>query len=107
MAYRGIYLPKYAESWALIIGINTYRHVGPLIHACNDAREVARTLIERFGFPKDNVKLLLDDRATRQSIMNSFLSYTDDTKIGENDRILVFFAGHGHTMTGRREIGFL
>jgi hypothetical protein len=108
MAAEALYLPKYAESRALVIGINKYRHVGPLLHACNDAVAVAELLTGRFGFPKQNVELLLDAKATRASILRRFLSYTDLAKVGADDRILVFFAGHGHTVSGRRgETGFL
>ena len=96
------FLPKYIESRALVIGINKYKHAGPLAHACNDARAVAATLIDRFGFPPAEVELLLDADASRNAIVRAFLQYADPTKVGPDDRILVFFAGHGHTVTGRR-----
>jgi uncharacterized caspase-like protein len=106
MQSRALYQPNYAESWALVIGINKYRHTNPLAFACNDAQAVTRTLVERFGFPKTNVKLLLDTKATRKSILQTFLGYAKN--VGIDDRILVFFAGHGHTESGRRgETGFL
>lgn len=55
----------------------------------------------------DNVTILLDGDATREAISNAFLSYANGT-VKENDRILVFFAGHGHTTTGKRgEVGYL
>lgn len=108
MAATALYLPKYAESRALIIGINKYQHASPLIHACNDATAVAKTLVEQFSFPKSNVELLLDAKAKRESILRCFLRYADSATVGADDRILVFFAGHGHTVSGRRgETGFL
>lgn len=104
----GLYLPRYAESRALIVGINKYQHVNPLIHACNDATAVAKILVERFSFPNPNVELLLDENATRACILRSFFRYADSATVGADDRILVFFAGHGHTVSGRRgETGFL
>ena len=37
-----------------------------------------------------------------------FMKYTQDGSVGNDDRIVVFFAGHGHTVPGRRgETGFL
>ncbi len=103
-----LYLPKYAGSRALIIGINAYQHVSPLIHACNDATAVAKAPVEQFSFPKSNVELLLDAKATRECILQSFLRYADTEIVGADDRILIFFAGHGHTVSGRRgETGFL
>jgi len=108
MANPALYLPEYAESRALIIGINKYQNVSPLIQAGNDAQAVADTLIKRFGFPPGNVQLLLDASATREAIMRAFLRYADQSNVGRDDRILVFFAGHGHTVSGRRgEIGYL
>jgi Caspase domain len=108
MAAPAVYLPKYEESRALIIGVNKYRYAGPLMHACNDAQAVAAQLIDRFKFPKANVDLLLDADATRASIMDAFHRYTNSAFVKPDDRIVVFYAGHGHTVTGRRgETGFL
>jgi hypothetical protein len=108
MVTKASYLPKYAESRALVIGIDKYKHVSPLIHAGNDARAVAEALVDRFAFPRPNVKLLVDASATRSAILNAFLSYADISNAGPDDRLLVFFAGHGHTISGRRgETGFL
>ena len=105
---KALYLPTYTASHALVIGINKYQKVSPLLHASNDAQAVAKALVERFDFPKENVQVLLDGKATREEILRRFLSYANSGRIGPDDRILVFFAGHGHTVTGRYgETGFL
>src|SRR6202163_2382536 len=101
MVNKASYLPKYAASRALVIGINRYKHASPLIHAVNDARAVADLLVGRFAFRRQNVELLLDESATRTAILHTFLSYADKSSTGPDDRILVFFAGHGHTASGR------
>jgi uncharacterized caspase-like protein len=77
MSAPGSYLPKYASSRALVIGINKYNHAGPLAHACNDARAVAEVLVDKFDFPAKNVELLLDAKASRDGIIRTFLSYAD------------------------------
>jgi hypothetical protein len=101
-----MYIPKYNNSWALIVGINTYPK-SPLSYARDDAEAIQKILIEKFNFPKENTLLLADDKATRLAIMESFLNFTHD-HIDQNDRILVFFAGHGYTHTGKRgEVGYL
>ena len=65
-------------------------------------------LVKRFGFAKTNVDLFLDENATRKSIYQTFLRYADATKVGQDDRIMIFFAGHGYTVKARRgEIGYL
>jgi hypothetical protein len=107
MNSKNLYLPKYQNSWALIIGINTYSHCSPLGFACNDARAVAATLIEKFGFPDGNVEILLDQQATKAAVLQALLRHADPVAL-EDDRGLVFFAGHGHTAESRRgEVGYL
>ncbi|MBY0381940.1 MAG: caspase family protein [Xanthobacteraceae bacterium] len=108
MANIESYLQKYRESRAIVIGIDKYNHASPLLHACNDASAVAKTLVDLFAFPKENVELLVNDKATKAEILQAFLRLADGSVTEADDRILVFFAGHGHTVTGRRgETGFL
>jgi len=100
------YSPLYSVSYALLVGINNYQYASPLGYAINDAKATAQLLIDEFGFDEKNVLLLTDANATRARIIDSFLSYASKSDI--NDRILFFFAGHGHTVSGRRgEVGFL
>jgi uncharacterized caspase-like protein len=102
-----IYAPTYATSRGLIVGINEYEKVAPLSYAVDDATAVRKVLVEEFGFDPDNVRLLIDAAATRQNILGAFLSYASDD-CAPDDRLLFFFAGHGHTRRGRtREVGFL
>jgi hypothetical protein len=52
--------------------------------------------------------LLIDENATREATLRTFLRYAGAAAIKPDDRVLVFFAGHGHTVSGRRgEIGYL
>ena len=102
-----MYIPEYRNSWALVIGINVYRHISPLEFARHDAEAVAEILTEQFDFPQDNVTLLLDESATRDAIRSHFLQFANND-VDHNDRIFVFFAGHGHTQAGKRgEVGYL
>lgn len=101
------YSPKYANSWALVIGINKYQRINQLNYAYNDADAVAKILVDQFSFPKNQVTLLTDDQATRDAILEQYLQFTGNA-VGEDDRIVVFFAGHGYTQIGKRgEVGFL
>jgi len=98
--------PEYSNSYALIIGIDNYKHVSPLGHAANDAMAIADILQRNFLFDTDSVRLFLNEQATKANILCAYLAYTS---IAEPDsRLLVFFAGHGCTRTGfSRDIGFL
>ena len=99
------FTPRYAESRALVIGINDYKHVSKLHYATNDAKAVAEVLQSKFGFSEDRIMLLLDEDATKVAILEAFLSYSSS---GVDDRVIVFFAGHGHTVTSSRgEVGYL
>ena len=104
---RFSYRPAYAGSRALVIGINSYQHASPLSYAVNDAEAVADLLKSSLGFPAEHVTLLLDRGATKPEIMNAFMRFTVDD-VEPDERILVFFAGHGYTRSGSRgETGFL
>jgi len=99
--------PVYAASRALVVGINQYSNVSPLSYAVNDAEAIAELLVDAFKFPPGNVQVLLNEEATRSNVMESFLGFAGD-KCSPDDRIVFFFAGHGHTRPGRRqEIGYL
>ena len=108
MSTTNIYKPTYTQSHALVIGINDYEHVPRLAHAQNDAKVFARVLLERFEFTKNNLTLLTDGDATKDGIFRAFIKYAQDRNVGNDDRIVVFFAGHGHTVPAHRgEIGYL
>ncbi len=108
MTDKETYQSSYKNSWALVVGINEYKRCSPLGFACNDARAVAAVLVEKFGFPPNNIKLLLDAEATKQAILNALLAHAAPGMVAPDDRMLVFFAGHGETVTGNRgEVGYL
>ena len=108
MSTTNIYEPTYGQSHALVIGIDDYEHAPRLAHARNDAEALAEVLLQRFEFTKENVTILTDADATKNNILGVFLKYPQSRDVGNDDRIVVFFAGHGHTVPGRRgETGFL
>ncbi|MFX0135518.1 MAG: caspase domain-containing protein [Candidatus Hodarchaeota archaeon] len=101
----------YQNSWAVLIGINNFKYLPPtskLDYAVKDAEEIKELLIQEFGFKSNNIILLTDEQATLRTIMNE-LSYELPRKVGENDRALIFWAGHGHTqdLSPSGEMGFL
>ena len=98
----------YSNSWAVIIGINRYRKPGlRLQYAVNDAMSVRDTVV-RLGFPPENVFLLLDEQATKQRIQE-LLGDQLRAQTAPDDRIFVFFAGHGVTvdLPGGGQMGYL
>lgn len=99
--------PEYSASYALIIGINKFKYASPLDYAVSDAEAVRDTLTKNFRFPIEKIRFLSDEEAIRSNIMSAYMSYVGEgTNI--NDRILIFFAGHGLTRIGNRgDVGFL
>lgn len=101
-----IYKPKYDNSWALVIGINDYVNASPLGYARSDAEAIAALLTNRFGFPAEQTTLLLDGAATLRNIRSAMHKLAKEST--EDDRVFIFYAGHGHTMPAHgREAGFL
>jgi len=97
----------YDNSWALVIGIDKYQNVQKLNYAVDDAESIKEILEDSFHFPSDNISILINEEATKQNILKSFSEITKNAK--GNDRVLVFFAGHGETMDlpGGGEMGYL
>jgi len=97
----------YDNSYAVIIGINEYTKSKPLKYAINDAKAINELLINKFGFKNENIRLLLNAKATYSSIRRELFAVSKLAK--PNDRILVYFAGHGQTITtnSNMKIGYL
>lgn len=104
---RFLYKPHYGTSRALVIGIDIYKTVSPLGYAVSDATAIKETLIADLGFAESEVTLLTNAAATKEAIQRAFQRFAKED-VGLDDKVLVFFAGHGHTRTGiRGEVGYL
>lgn len=104
---RFLHKRGYENSWALVIGIDNYASISPLGYAASDAKAIRDILISNFEFRAENVITLIDKEATKSSVLHAYSEFAG-SKVGLDDRIIVFFAGHGHTLTGQRgEVGFL
>ena len=86
----------YDNSWALLIGIDKYESVRKLNYAVKDAESMQDILLNTFEFTSDNITLLTNEQATKQNILKSLSNITMNAN--ENDRVVIFFAGHGETM---------
>ena len=87
----------YDNSWALIVGINDYEHVRGLNYAVEDALAMKNMLINVYGFTRKNVRVLTNGEATGSNIKKELHSLVKS--VGENDRVVFYFAGHGETET--------
>ena len=102
--------PFYRESWAVVVGIDQYQSWPRLHYAVNDARGVRDLLIKRYHFKPENVVTLLDAEATRAAILKALGDrLADPGRVHREDRVFVFFAGHGVTrkLPSGKSLGYL
>jgi formylglycine-generating enzyme required for sulfatase activity len=91
---------SYRRRHALVVGIDTYEdpRYPDLAYAAADARAVAGLLVERYGFRPEDVRLILDQDATRAALAEALDEWIcDRARVGEDDLVVFFFAGHGAT----------
>ena len=96
---------NFDNSYALVVGIDQYRAPDwpPLKHAVKDGQAMAAFLADQ-GF---TVTALYDQQATRAAILNH-LNEILAHKVTDQDRVIIFFAGHGGTsFRAGRDHGFI
>ena len=82
--------PNQESVRAVVIGIDAYRHVRPLKGAVADAEDLRGSLV-RMGVT--DVTMLLDDQASRASVLGAIRSLQQRTVAG--DLVILAIAGHG------------
>lgn len=75
---------------ALLIGIDRYNN--PLRGCINDVKDIANTLVMS-GFDFSKIRILTNERATKQNILNELRQLADRT--GPADHLIFYFAGYG------------
>lgn len=97
----GTRISEFSNSWAYIIGVDDYQQqhgIPPLRTAVNDAEQIAALLEQAHGYqvrrlPCGGVQATLDE-------FRRLLNTTMRDEIGEHDRLLFYFAGHGKALDG-------
>jgi uncharacterized caspase-like protein len=94
----------YNKSYAVIIGIDAYDKFPALEYAIKDARAMEEKL-KSLGF---QVTTLLNQQATKDNILK-ILGDELPQKVQNNDRVIIFFAGHTRTeeLPGIAQMGYL
>ncbi|MEH2154042.1 caspase family protein [Nostoc sp.] len=102
---------KQGRSLVVVIGINEYVHWQKLKNAVQDAIGLQQTLIDKLGFSAP-ISPLLNEAATKTAITSLIEDQLRD-ELQEDDNLVLFFAGHGHTRVDKiggevvEEIGFI
>ena len=85
---------------ALLVGINKYKLPGADLSGCvNDVTNVRDILLKYFGFSRKELRVLVDERATKKNIMSRLAWLVDKAKKG--DCLLFHFSGHGSQIADR------
>lgn len=93
--------PVYGASYALLVGINRYANLPRamwLEYAVRDVTDLRDVLIRSYGFPADHVRVLTDAEATKGNVEDALSDLADKSRVHGEDRVLVFFSGHGQTV---------
>ena len=86
---------------ALVIGINAYRDVAKLRGCVNDTTNVRAALTDLAGFATDDVRLLVDERASKREIERRLAWLVEGARPG--DLLVLHFSGHGAQVRDRDE----
>jgi len=90
---EGISIDLYSKSYALVIGVSDYTGGWPdLPNAADDAREVGQEL-QKHGFTVFTL-----ENPTSTQLKNGIETFIASYGLDPDSRILLFFAGHGHTI---------
>lgn len=83
--------------FALIIGINNYAYkkIKNLKGAVADAESIKSYLMDQIKVPSSQIRMLVDQDATRKNILDALIAIKNDNRINPGDAILIYYAGHG------------
>ncbi len=85
---------------ALIVGINHYEDPRNNLKGCvNDALTIAKVATEHAGFPRDEVRLVCDERATTANIRERLQWLVSGA--GPGSQLLFHYSGHGSQVRDR------
>jgi Tfp pilus assembly protein PilF len=93
------------RGYAVVIGVGRYEKLDPsqyLRFSETDAEAVYRVLISQQGgaFPAENVHKLIGQQATLSNVRHELEAWLPSVA-KEQDRVVVYFAGHGFVKEGR------
>lgn len=83
--------------YAVMVGINVYQTPGNNLQGCvNDVKSVYDFLVNKRGFEPDNIRMLCDERATQQNILERLEWLVTVAKPG--DELVLDYSGHGSSV---------
>jgi uncharacterized caspase-like protein len=88
-----------ANKWVLLVGIDDYKagHISDLRGCVNDVMLMRDILVGKFNVPTGNIKILINEQATRKAIINAIKTHLINNSKA-NDIVILHFSGHGSQM---------
>ncbi len=85
---------KRGKNHLLLIGINKYPHFPPLRNAVKDIMDFKRILLGQYQFEEQYTRVLTNQAATREGIIDVLEQLVQDSR--PEDNVLIYFSGHGN-----------
>jgi len=85
------------QTFAMIVGISTYKYIRPLSYADKDA-ELFRDYLKSPGggnLPETNIYCLLNEEAKAANFWVKGMAWLKSKKLMTGDRLFIYLAGHG------------
>jgi hypothetical protein len=83
---------------ALLVGINDYPDPANRLEGCVNDVYLMSAVLQESGFEPDDIRVVLDDRATAQAIRERLTWLLEDVRPG--DQRFFFYSGHGAQLPG-------
>jgi hypothetical protein len=83
---------------ALLIGINNYPDPENVLEGCVNDVFLMSSVLQESGFNPEEIRVVLDERATTQAIMDRLHWLLDDVR--DDDQRVLFYSGHGAQIPG-------
>ncbi|MEC7640963.1 MAG: caspase family protein [Nitrospinota bacterium] len=102
---QGRQIGLYRESYALLIGVSDYSGRWPSLPGVGEDLEAVQSVLQRMGFAVFKVL-----NPNRNELNDSIDSFINNYGLERDNRLLLYFAGHGHTITpkyGGNEMGYI
>jgi len=92
-------VPNWEDKYALLVGINRYHpDLDCDLQGCvNDVEHLRAILIDQFEFDPDNIRVLTDERATHNNIIDRLEWLVDNP----NSELVFQYSGHGSQIRDR------
>lgn len=84
------------DKWALVVGISEFQDKSMnLQYPAKDATDFYNYLINEAHFAKDHVRLLLNDKATRENILSQVGDRWLPRVVAPDDLVVIYISSHG------------